>query len=240
MRFLPIVLTVVLGGWLMASAARADDLVVVSESAAIGFARGSILKDGSSVTIPAGERLALIDVSGRGLVVRGPYQGPLHAPESEAPKASDVLATVKSILTAGALTSGIARGAGSDQPTDPRVIDITGDATVCVDLGGPVQLWSPAPPRRTTLLVTRLATGERAELDWPANAPTVSWPGAIRIVDGESYQFAFAGALARPRLLVKLEPPGALAVGSAKRLADAGCLRQAVAMLEAIAAADTR
>ena len=241
MRFASVAVTVFVGACLAVPGARADDMVVVSNSAAIGFARGTVIEDGSNVTIPAGARLALIDVSGRGLIVRGPYKGPLHAPLSETPKTASVLATVKSILTAGSLSSGVARKAGDDpHPPDPRLIDVSGDATVCVDLGGMVELWSHPPARRTKLFVTRLATGERAELEWPANESTVPWPGTIQIADRERYQFAFLGALSRPRLLIKLEPPGALAVASAKRLADAGCLGQAVTMLEANAAADVR
>ena len=225
----------------LAASARAGDLVVVSNSTAIGFARGAVLADGTSVTIPAGQRLALIDVTGRGMVIRGPYQGPVHAPSTAASDTGGVLTTVKSILTSGALTSGVARAAGGEpQPPDPRLLDISADATVCVAAGGGVRLWRPTPTKRTTLFVTRLATGERAELPWPANEATAPWPDTLRIADGESYQFALQGVVAKPRLAIKLEPPEPLAVASAKRLADAGCLGQAVTMLEAIAAAGAR
>ena len=63
---------------------------------------------------------------------------------------------------------------------------------------------------------------------------------SLKIADGESYQFALAGALSKPRVLVKLVPAGDSSVASAKYLADSGCRNQAVTMLEAIAAAGER
>lgn len=242
MRLSAVAATVFVVACLAAAEGHADQLMVVSDSAAIGFARGSLLEDGTSVKVPAGERLGLIDANGRGLMLRGPYDGPLRSPAAGAPQAAAVLAAVKAILNPAVNVSiGAARKAGEGpQPPDPRLIDVSDDATVCVDAGGTIQLWRPTPTRRTTLFVTRLANGDRAELDWPANQPTVPWPEKIQIADGESYQFALAGALSKPRLLIKLMPPGKSSVASAKRLADAGCRNQAVTMLEAIAAADER
>ena len=238
---LPAVVVMAFVAAFVAAKARASELLVVSDSAAIGFARGSVLEDGASVKVPAGERLALIDASGRGVMLRGPYDGPLHAPQSGAPQAA-VLAAVKAILDPGAnMPVGAARKAGEGpQPPDPRLVDISDDATVCVDASEPVRLWRPTPTRRATLFVTRLSSGERAESEWPANEATISWPDKLKIADGESYQFALAGALSKPRVLVKLVPAGDSSVASAKRLADAGCRNQAVTMLEAIAAAGER
>ncbi len=222
----------------VAATAQAGELLVVSDSAAIGFARGSVVEDGASVKIPAGERLALIDASGRGLTLRGPFDGPLHAPATGAPQAA-VLAAVKAILDPGANSSiGAARNAGdAPRPSDPRFLDVSDDAPACIDPGQGVRLWRPTPTRRVTLFVTRLATGERAESEWPANEETIPWPDKLKIVDGESYQFALAGALSKTRVLIKLMPAGDSSVASAKRLADAGCHNQAVSMLEAIATA---
>ena len=227
---------------LAASGAHAGELLVVSDSAAFGYARGSVLADGASVAIPAGERLALIDANGRGLTLRGPYDGALHSPPSEAPQSAAVLAALKAILDPSAHVSvGAARKAGeAPAPPDPRYVDVSDDATVCVAGDGSAQLWRPTPTRHTVLFVTRLATGERAEVDWPADQPTVPWPARLPVVNGETYQFALQGALTRPRITLKLLRPGETSVAAAKRLADAGCRGQAVAMLQQIAAADVR
>jgi len=238
---LPAVVVLALVAASVASNAWAGELLVVSDSAGFGFARGSVVEDGTSVKVPAGERLALIDASGRGLTLRGPYDGPLHAPQTGAPQAA-VLAAVKAILDPGVNTPvGASRKAGEGpQPPDPRLVDISDDATVCVDAGETVRLWRPTPTRRATVFVTRLSTGERAESEWPANEATIAWPDKLKIADGESYQFALTGALTKPRVLVKLVPPVDTSIASAKRLADAGCRNQAVTMLEAIAAAGDR
>jgi hypothetical protein len=227
---------------LATAGARAGELMVVSDSAAIGYARGSIVEEGTSVKIPAGERLALIDANGKGLTLHGPYDGPLNAAATAAPQSPAVLAALKAILNPAVNVSiGAVRKAGEGpQPPDPRLIDVSDSATVCVDPGGTIQLWRPTPTRHTTLVVTRLSTGDHADVDWPANQPTVAWPAAIQIADGESYQLALTGALSKPRMLLKLVPPGETSVGSAKQLADWGCHNQAVTMLEAIAAANER
>jgi len=229
----------VLACW-TAAGAWAGALVVVSDSAAIGYARGMVLEDGTSVKVPAGERLALIDESGRGVMLRGPYDGPVKSPSAGAPQPAAVLPAIKAILDpAVSLSIGAARNVGDGpQPPDPKLVDVSGDATVCVEPGTTVRLWRATPTRHATLFVTRLSTGEHADLDWPANEATVAWPASIHLVDGESYQFALAGAMTKPRLLVKFVSPGDPSIASARRLSDAGCRNQALTMLEAIAAAD--
>lgn len=222
-----------------AMVAEAAEMVVVSDSAAIGYARGAVLADGTKIKIPAGEHLALIDASGRGLTLRGPFEGPLTSPSAGPAQGPAVLSAIKAIIDPAVNVSlGATRKAGEGpQPPDPTLIDVSEDATVCVEAGAPVRLWRAMPTRRATLFVTRLATGARAELEWPASEPTVGWPHSIQIADGETYQLALSGALTKPRLLVRLVSPGASSIASATRLADAGCRNQAVIMLEAIAAA---
>lgn len=240
--FAYLTIAVAVAWWLAAADARAGQMIVVSDSAAIGFARGALVEEGTSLKIPAGERLALIDANGRGLTVRGPFDGPLRASGAGDTGGPAVMAAMRSILDAPAtLAIGAVRKAGDGpQPPDPHLIDVSDDATVCVAEGGGAALWRPTPTRRVTLFLTRLATGERAEAEWPANQPTLAWPATMPIVDGEAYQVALAGALSKPRLEVKIVPVGAVSVASAKRLADAGCRHQALTMLEAIAATDTR
>jgi hypothetical protein len=224
-----------------AADARASQMLVVSDSGSIGYARGSVLEDGANVKIPAGERVAFIDADGRGLTVRGPFDGPVRS--AGGPQQSPaVFAAVKAILDPAVNVSiGASRKAGDGpQPPDPSLIDVSDDATVCVASAGSAQLWRPTPTRRTTLFITRLSSGDRAELDWPANQPTVAWPEKIQIVDGESYQMALTGAMSKPRLTIKLLAPGDSSVDSAKRLSDAGCRGQALTMLEAVASQNQR
>jgi hypothetical protein len=225
----------------IAASAGAAELVVVSDTAAIGYSRGAVLADGAHVAIPAGERLALIDASGRGLTLRGPYDGPVNAPVG-ALQGPAVLPAIKAILDPAVnISLGAARAIGDGpQPPDPKLIDVSDNATVCVESGAAARLWRAPPTRRATLFLTRLSTGDRAEIDWPANEPTVAWPASIQLADGESYQIALAGALSKPRLLVRIIPSGASSVATATRLADAGCRNQAVNMLESIAAANAQ
>ena len=122
------------------------------------------------------------------------------------------------------------------QPPDPRLLDLSGDATFCVAPGRKPELWRPGPTRHTTLTLIRVSTGERGEVDWPASQPTALWPDSLPIVDGESYQATMPGAMTRPRLLIKVVAFGEPSIAEAQKLAQAQCRNQAITMLESIAA----
>ncbi len=221
-----------------ASAALANEAVVVSDSAAFGFPRGTTLQDGAALHIPDGKTLSLVDASGKGKLVTGPFDGKLDLGGSGAPANQDVVHALRQIFTARTdIGIGATRDAGDKpQPPDPRLIDLSDSATVCVAPGDQPKLWRPGPARHVTLTLTRSSTGERGEVDWPTSAATVTWPATLPIVDGETYQAIVPGALTRPRLVVKVLAFGGPSVAEAQKLADAQCLPQAYTMLESIAA----
>jgi hypothetical protein len=219
--------------------AQAGQLVVVSDSGPIGFPRGSVLNDGANVKIPSGQALELIDSGGNGVTIRGAYDGSVHSTGPDASANGSVVAALTQILTGSARHDiGIVRGAGDEpQPPDPRFVDLSGDGTFCVAPNGKAILWRPVGTKRATLFLARLSTGERAELEWPANETTIAWPDTLGIVNGETYQATFPGAMKKPRLLIKVVPFSDTSVATAARLADADCRAQALTMLQAIAAA---
>jgi hypothetical protein len=219
------------------SAACAGQLVVISDSAQIGFARGSVLNDGATVKIPEGQALELIDSGGKGVTIRGAFDGAVHATGPDGPGNGSVVVALTQILTGPSRQAIGAVRAGGDtpRPTDPRLVDLSNDGTVCVAPDRKAMMWRPVVSKRATLVLARLSTGERAEVEWPANETTVAWPDALGIADGETYQAMFPGAMARPRLLIKVVPFADSSVATAARLADADCRAQALTMLQAIA-----
>jgi len=229
----------VLGGL---APAQAGQLVVVSDSDAIGFKRGAVLDDGAAVRVPEGARLALIDSGGRGVTIRGPFDGGVHAASSGKPDDRSVLAAIQNILAAPQRSApGAVRAAGDDvHPADARYVDLTHDGADCVAQDRPIELWRPPPEKRTTLFVTRLATGEHAEVDWPSGAATMAWPSAVHVVDGETYQLSLQGAMSKSRIVLHVAALGGASIETAKRLADLGCSGQAVTMLQAIADPENR
>src|SRR5271156_4295651 len=82
-----------------APAAWAGQLVVVSDSAQIGFPRGSVLDEGASVKIPAGQALELIDSGGQGRTIRGAYEGAVHAAGPSTPGDASIVAALTQILS---------------------------------------------------------------------------------------------------------------------------------------------
>lgn len=217
----------------------AGQLVVVSDSAPLGFPRGSVLEDGAKVNIPAGQALQLIDAGGKGVTIHGAYDGAVHAAGPATPADGSVVAALTQILSSPprAVIGGVRAGIATPQPPDPWLIDLSDDATVCVGPERKAALWRPVAAKHVTLILTRLSTGEHAEVEWPAGAATIAWPAGLSIVDGETYQAAIPGAMSRPRLHIKVVPIAATSVAAAAKLADADCRAQALAMLQVIAGA---
>jgi hypothetical protein len=217
--------------------AAASQAVVVSDSADFGYKQGALIEDGATIRVPGGKSLLLIDASGKGRTINGPYDGKLDSGGAGSSPDPSVIRALQHIFGERAdLAAGAVRAAGErPQPPDPQLIDIADSATVCAVPGATPQLWRPKPTNRTTLTLTRMGTGEHAEIDWPSGQTTMPWPASLPIVDGESYQAMIPGALTRPRLVVKVVAIGAPTVAEAGKLADAGCRGQALTMLESIA-----
>ncbi|HUK60096.1 MAG TPA: hypothetical protein VLV50_12770 [Stellaceae bacterium] len=221
-----------------AATAAAAQAVVVSDGADIGFARGSTIEEGATLKVPAGRTLELIDASGKGQTIRGPFEGKLSTgTASKAPDPSILRALHFILIDQRQKETGTVRAAGEKpQPPDARLVDLSDSATFCVAPGQLPQLWRPAPRPHATLTLMRLSNGTRGDVEWPANQPTVAWPASVPLADGETYQALLPSALVRPRLVIKLVPIDAPSVAEAQKLAEAGCREQALTMLEAIAA----
>jgi hypothetical protein len=230
---LPIAMLLTIG-----AAADAGQLIVVSDSAADGYARGTILENGAPVKVPASHRLALIDASGKGMTIEGPFDGTLPAAAAAPQSSESVISAMTNIIAQSTRRElAVVRDSGATEasPPDPHYIDVRGDATQCATPDRAVEFWRPPPPRRSALFLTRLSTGEHIQIDWPSSQSTLPWPSSISLVDGETYQVAIEGGLAKSRIVIRILPFADPSLDAAKRLADAGCGRQALALLEAIA-----
>jgi hypothetical protein len=217
---------------------RAQDLVVVGAPDGFAYARGALVAAGTEIRLPPGETLALIDASGKGMTIHGPYDGPIAS--SAAAGDSATLALVRAILNPPPrISQAVVRGAASaPAPPDADEVDVSAEALQCVAPGHDVTLWRPPPDKATTLILTRLDTNDRAEVAWPSGAATLAWPGKIARIDGGAYLAMLADTRRHVRLVLKFVDFAAPSIAAAKRLADAGCRAQAVTMLLQIAALD--
>jgi hypothetical protein len=218
--------------------ARAAQVIVISESESIGFARGSIIEEGTHVKVPAGQKFSLIDGTGKGWTIEGPFDGAVKSPTPGATGSGETLKAVKAILVPLETVSlGAIRGSGDGKrPPEAVMLDVSSNATQCVMRERPIQLWRPSATRRTTLLLTRVTTNQRGSAEWEANTPSIAWPPGVPAADGEAYTAQLTDTNGRARFTLKFLPiPSAPTIDTAGRLADAGCRPQAEAMLQAIA-----
>jgi len=224
----------------MVGAARAGELIVVSDGAAFGYARGTVLESGGSVTVPAGQHLALIGETGAGLTIDGPFAGKLpEVPVAASPEQSVIGAMKRIISQSSQQEVGIVRAAGiADQdPPDPHYVIIADNSTQCVAPGRPAEFWRPPPAHRTALFVTNLTNGKRSEVDWPSDSASLPWPASIAVTDGEHYEVATQGTMVKARMTIRVVPWDAPTLDAARQLAALGCGRQALAVLQAMGAA---
>lgn len=165
----------------MAGTAAANVLVVRSTNAS--YRAGQSLPDNARFTLRAGETVVIL-ASGGTRTLRGPGTfaangasgGPVLAADANGRRAR-----VGAVRDAGLIPHG---------PTIWHV-DVTQSGTFCLSSASNVMLWRPdatAPVRYTIN-----GPGGARTLDWVANAPTATWPGAGSVADGATYTISQPG-----------------------------------------------
>src|SRR6185437_10874465 len=147
MRHLRMAATILTQLLAVAVVAHAGQAVVISDSADIGFARGALIEDGAAIRVPESKTLSLIDANGKGMTIHGPYDGKLSTGGPSTPRNPSVLHALQQILADRTDTPlGAVRDASEKpQPPNPRLLDLSGDATFCVAPERKPELWRSGP-----------------------------------------------------------------------------------------------
>lgn len=219
----------------LASAARAEDFVII-ESSAPALAAGTQLAGNAPVNLPEKTRLVLLSASGRTLVLTGPFQG--VAKSDGAGGDGRLLTAVASLVRSNAQESGsvgAVRAADigwrletAKEIGDVMAVDASNGGDVCLEGGRQALIVrNPhGPTGRTTILAADSATA--AIIDWPPGAARAPWPSKLPIADGAQYLIEQEGQPSVAIATLHLLPaaPGATDLQLLVRLTEAGCTDQ--------------
>ncbi|MBJ3778745.1 hypothetical protein [Acuticoccus mangrovi] len=174
---------------LVATAARANDAVVLDGIASAGnLQAGSIIATADPLHLSAGERLTILLQSGDVVTVVGPHDGPVPRPGEASGDLGGALQTVADVVVGVSGTSrvvgasrevAIADPAG-DTPHGVWLIDLAEGGTHCA-LDGARFLRHEVG--RAALVTIESAAGTVGPLSWGADAATLSLPASM-VADG--------------------------------------------------------
>ena len=225
-----------------AAPVAAGMLLVVESSPGMTLRKGDMF-DGSKTTIrvPAGAELALIDETGHALTIKGPFDG--VAGGNHASGGPGLLARIAAIMTApssntATIVLGTARG-GSLKVSDagPALAQADAPQVMCAEKRTTPVLWRSDAPGPSTATLRRNGTAEQASLSWAASEKGTEWPAAVKRVDGASYTFEVDQTSEKRTFTLRVADK--TFANEAQALAwfsAAGCKAQAQAWMKALAA----
>lgn len=225
------------------AAAVAADMVIV-ESTAPDLRAGQVISAGTTLNIPAGTAIAVVGEDGKVIKLAGPFSG-IAAPAAAATSDKGTVQALSRLFAdkgPAANSWGTFRGAEitgeSASPPDVWSVDILRSETVCVPAGTQPALWRADAGQPLAAILLQEATGREGSIDLGVGQQTLPWPQTPEIVDGGEYAIRDADGNGERRLYVRVIPAStAIGIPQVAWMSDAGCLRQAKALLAQTAAA---
>lgn len=221
----------------------AADMVIV-ESTAPDLRAGQVITTATRLNIPPGSHIAIIGEDGKVIKLSGPFSG-IAAPAAAATSDKGTVQALSRLFAdkgPAANSWGTFRGVeivgDGASPPDVWSVDILRSETVCVPAGTQPALWRADASQPLSAILLQEATGREGAIDLNAGQQTLPWPQTPEIVDGGSYAIRDADGNGERRLYVRVIPAGtAIGIPQVAWMSDAGCLRQAKALLAQTAAA---
>ena len=231
---------------LVASAARAEDYVVV-ESTAPAIKVGTEISAQAGLNVPDRARVVLLRADGQMVTVDGPFQG---VPKSTPAGAADsrLFVAITTLVRSGQQQDNIQvaavratdagwRATHAESERDILAIDtMEGGDTCLYDPAAAELIRSPANQSQTSVLA--LTSAGSVAVAWPLGASRVPWPKEVALEDGANYvieQEGHAGASMTTVHVLRREP-GQSELQRVAQLAEHGCTSQARLWLRMIAA----
>ena len=219
-----------------AHGALAGQLVVV-DSTAPGFVSGQVLDGSEPVELAAGTRITVIAEDGTVKTEEGPFSGRLESSGS-AKGGRSVVGSLSRLIGGGSAASktiGAMRASPRREPPDPWAVDVFRPGIHCAIEGTVPRLWRHNPARAMTLVMKTLPYGAKVATDWPAGVAAIDWPEGLALEDGVAYLARKAKGMTATRVTLRLVPADLpSAAHRVAWMADAGCTRQAKALLASL------
>ncbi|MGF1640289.1 MAG: hypothetical protein ACFCUO_05015 [Rhodospirillales bacterium] len=219
--------------------------LVVIQSSNDQILAGQLVDGAKPLSLPAGVEITLVGEDGKMTRLKGPFSGP-PLPSAAADGDPKVVAALSRLFVAGGpgtTSLGVFRGYGATadaqggNPPDVWAVNVYRSESLCVPEGSTPTLWRPDPGRDLSLIVLHLSTGKEGIVGFPATVHQQPWPAGVPLLDGGEYSLRDGANMWERKLVLKVVPNGlpSEAHGVAW-MADNGCLRQAQARLESLAA----
>jgi len=217
----------------------ASELVVIaSTDPAVKI--GRVIDGKESLQVAAGASVVLLSSAGRRIVLDGPYGG---APQSTATPSNNRIVESLSKLISGDVeaTEKLAAFRGADgsppaQRPDLWGVDIAHAGTYCLPSGREAALWwDGARSGALTSLSGPAGNAREARIRWPSGRRHMPWPRELGIVDGATYVVRFRATGPGIELKILRMPPLETPAERAAWMAEHGCTRQALEVVDAIA-----
>ena len=237
MRVIQVLLALVLiGGWAVSS--QAGDLVVIASSDPT-FEVGIVMDGSRSISVAANASIVLVSSDGRTIRLSGPYNGaPDTSGSSSDSRLVDSLSRLITKKASSPTTLAVFRGGFKRAPADrPDIwgIDIARAGKYCLRPDRPAMLWWAAA--RSGADVTFSSTGDssrNAQITWPPGKRHMAWPKALTLSDGATYVARFWSEDNGEQLVTVLMPDLDSDAHRAAWMAEHGCTRQALKILDAM------
>lgn len=228
---------VALAGW--GAASRAGELVVIA-STDPAIKLGTVIDGKQSMRVAGDASVILISSAGKRIALAGPYSG---APQAAASSPDNRLVeSLSRLITEHAdAPAKLAAIRGEDRPPpagrfDLWGIDIAHPGTYCLSSSGDAMLWWDAA-RAGAVVSLSGPTGDAREvrIRWPSARRNMPWPRALALGDGDRYVVRFRATDPGVALTTLRMPALDTHVDRAAWMAEHGCTRQALKVLDAIA-----
>jgi len=222
--------------------AAAGTLLVLESDGVATLKVGQIIDSKSSISVPAGARLVLMDERGQAATLKGPYGGiPGGSDRAEGPT---FLQRLSAVLTAPSTTQadtvlGATRTvAPKSVPPSAWAVDVSAGGTACVRTQADLVLWRPAP--RAARIVNMTSGGKNVSFTWPANEATAKWPEGLALADGATFEVSM-GSSEKPQAfkIMTAKQPLENDASTLSWLSGADCTAQARVLLGQVGARRT-
>lgn len=245
------VLSVSLADLLVAGLTRADaaQLVVVKTEnlQATGLQPGAVIDAGKSIELPPGAVITVVSEDGTVSKLIGPFSGK-PANSGDAPSDPAMVEALSRLFASNQPTAnawGTFRG--NDQGTTFRggaenghvapvwSVDVQHSQTACALPSQAPVLWRAEAAQAFSMTVLQLQTGREGTVTFEPGVTEMSWPQGVPLADGGDYALRDADNRWEQRVLLKLLPNDVHGTAQqAAWMSDAGCVRQARALLASL------